>query len=625
MTSNLFFNISINDPLNSYSAYYSAIRSHIQAAGALWDIHIGGLNTNLEVVVNFDSDIPRATGRSVTSSFVRNNGIYNIFEQGAAAEIRTGIDPNEDQPDIELNFNPDYLINELWFDPNPSTRTALVPTNKTDAVSVFLHELGHAFAFNGWMDGITGTMPGDYQSPFDEKVSFDGTNFFFDGAKAISIYGSPVPITYGNPFHLGNNSPRPGSNLIPDLMNGIVYNRGIRYNISNLDVAILTDTGVPITSNSLPEVTLTLSPSSVLENGTPNLIYTFTRIGSLATSLTVNFTVGGSATFNSDYTQIGAASFNATTGSISFQPNVATKTLTIDPRGDTTLELDETVLLTLADNPNYSIGTKTPVTGTILNDDAAINLTLDYSGISENSPGKFTYTFTRNGFLNATLSVNFSIAGSANTADYTQTGATILSPTTGQVTFAAGAATASVVIDPTEDTIVEPNEALSLQLTAGTGYTIGTTRAFTATILNDDGTRRQVGTVGADVILGTARSDIIIGRSGSDSLTGGAGGDLFTFQNSSEGNDRITDFVPGDDTIVVRAGGFAGGLVSGDAINPEQFFIGSAATSTLQRFVYNSTTGLLSFDRDGNGVAPAVALATLNPGLSLTFEDIFVS
>jgi hypothetical protein len=55
-----------------------------------------------------------------------------------------------------------------------------------------------------------------------------------------------VPLTYGNYHHFGNADPRPGSDLIPDLMNGVVFFRGQRYNISPLDLALLADVGVPV-------------------------------------------------------------------------------------------------------------------------------------------------------------------------------------------------------------------------------------------------------------------------------------------------------------------------------------------------------------------------------------------
>ena len=42
---------------------------------------------------------------------------------------------------------------------------------------------------------------------------------------------------------------------------------------------------------------------STTEDGAGNLVYTFTRNGVTTGALTVNFSIGGTATFNTDYTQ----------------------------------------------------------------------------------------------------------------------------------------------------------------------------------------------------------------------------------------------------------------------------------------------------------------------------------
>ena len=185
-----------------------------------------------------------------TSAFVNNIDGINVYEQGVASEIRTGSDPNGALPDLYLKFEPSYLTGELWFDPDPQTRTTLVPSNKTDAYSVILHELAHAIGFNGWHNETTGAVPGSpqYESTFDQWETFDGTNLYFNGPMAELAYGGPVPITFGDNFHVGNAPPRPGSELIPDLMNGVVFNRGARYEISPLDLAILADAGVAVTA-----------------------------------------------------------------------------------------------------------------------------------------------------------------------------------------------------------------------------------------------------------------------------------------------------------------------------------------------------------------------------------------
>jgi hypothetical protein len=241
--------------------FCNQILQSTQAAGQQWSNALkgnaSGADTTLQVLIKFNNNIPRATGRSFTSSFVSTTtGGLNIFEQGAAGKIRTGTDTNGTAPDIEFSFNTNYLLNELWF----GGSTADVPIKRTDATSVFLHEFGHAFAFNGFRDPLTGALPaGNFASTFDAQSSFDGTNFFFNGPKATALYGGPIALTYGNIFHLGNSSPRPGSDLISDLMNGVQFERGRRYSISALDLAILEDVGIktnPIESVPTPPLLL---------------------------------------------------------------------------------------------------------------------------------------------------------------------------------------------------------------------------------------------------------------------------------------------------------------------------------------------------------------------------------
>lgn len=237
------FNVSFNDPNGDLTAAASLIQSHIQAAGKLWADHLVG-RANIEVVVRPSVAVPFAEGRSFTSNFVHTNGALNVFEQGMAAEIRTGVDPNGADPDVDIEINPDYVYNELWFDPDPNARIAPVDVNRTDAMSTFLHEFGHALGYSGWINSTTGTYPGDYQSTYDERTTFDGTNFYFNGPEAVAVYGTAVPLTYANVAHVANFDPRPGQDLILDVMNGLVFYRGSRYVISPLNIAMLRDAGV---------------------------------------------------------------------------------------------------------------------------------------------------------------------------------------------------------------------------------------------------------------------------------------------------------------------------------------------------------------------------------------------
>ena len=112
-----------------------------------------------------------------------------------------------------------------------------------------------------------------------------------------------------------------------------------------------------VTPIDLPSVTVAVSPTSVLEDGATNLVYTFTRNGSTANAMTVNFSVGGTASFTEpDYTQTGAATFTATSGTVVIPSGSSTATVTVDPSLDLTVEGDETVVLTVTSGVGYTVG-----------------------------------------------------------------------------------------------------------------------------------------------------------------------------------------------------------------------------------------------------------------------------
>jgi len=235
-------------------------------------------------------------------------------------------------------------------------------------------------------------------------------------------------------------------------------------------------------SNDDPTITLAVSPATVAEDGTSNLIYTFTRTGSTTSALTVNYTISGTASLGGDYSGIATT---PTTKTVSFAAGSATATVTVDPTADTEIEADETVALTLAAGTNYFIGTTNAVVGTITNDDfPAITLALAPASVTEDGTSNLVYMFTRTGPITSALTVNYTVSGTATLgSDYSGIATT---PTSKTVSFAAGSATATVTVDPSTDTAYEEDETVALTLAAGTGYTIGTTNAVVGTITNDD-------------------------------------------------------------------------------------------------------------------------------------------
>ena len=237
-------------------------------------------------------------------------------------------------------------------------------------------------------------------------------------------------------------------------------------------------------------VSVAVSPLSTTEDGAGNLVYTFTRTGVTTSPLTVNFSIGGTATFSTDYTQSGAASFSPPTGTVTFIAGSSTATVTVDPTADGAAELDETVILTVTAGTGYNVAAPSVATGTITNDDTEVSVAVSPSSVLEDGATNMVYTFTRTGITSGALTVNFSVGGTAIFAppdtDYTQFGAATFTSTSGTVTFTAGSPTATITVDPFGDADLEPNETVILTVTAGAGYTVGTPASATGTILNDD-------------------------------------------------------------------------------------------------------------------------------------------
>ncbi len=262
---------------------------------------------------------------------------------------------------------------------------------------------------------------------------------------------------------------------------------GAGYNVGSPSAASGTIT------NDDTDVSIAVAPASVAEDGATNLVYTFTRNGVTSGALTVNFSVGGTASFGAspnDYTQTGATTYSASAGSVTFAAMSSTATVIVNPETDTTIEADETVILTLAAGTGYNVSSPSSATGTIANDDADVSVAVAPASVAEDGATNLVYTFTRTGFTAGALTVNFSVGGTAvfgpSPDDYTQTGATTYTTTSGSVTFAPGSPTATVTVDPEVDLIAEADETVVITLTAGASYNAVSPNSATGTILNDD-------------------------------------------------------------------------------------------------------------------------------------------
>ena len=138
----------------------------------------------------------------------------------------------------------------------------------------------------------------------------------------------------------------------------------------DLDILASLNGGPVWYENASNAVTLTNPTASVVEDSGAPVVFTFTRTGSLAQPLTVSFTIGGTATFGSDYTQSGADTFTANSGTVTFPAMASTVQVTVTPLADAEFEDDETVLLAIAVGVPYAIYTPSKATTKLLDRNA---------------------------------------------------------------------------------------------------------------------------------------------------------------------------------------------------------------------------------------------------------------
>ncbi|MFW9264324.1 beta strand repeat-containing protein, partial [Nostoc sp. CALU 546] len=147
-----------------------------------------------------------------------------------------------------------------------------------------------------------------------------------------------------------------------------------------------------------------------------------------------------------------------------------------------------------------------------------------------------------------------------------------------------------------------------------------------ANILNGfDGNDNLFGNSGNDTLLGGAGDDLLSGGVGRDVLTGGTGRDSFNLAGSRTGGyDTIADFILADDTILISKAEFGLSQSQDTTLDSGLFQLGTSATTSGDRFIYNQSTGNLFFDKDGVGGTAQVQIALFSNQAMLTNANIIV-
>jgi hypothetical protein len=218
-----------------------------------------------------------------------------------------------------------------------------------------------------------------------------------------------------------------------------------------------------------PHVTIAATTPTGSEPSTAG-VFTVTRTGSTASAVTVNYTVGGTALADSDYT--------ALSGSVVISAGSSTATISVLTKDDNTAEVDETVIVTISDSSLYQADAPREATVIIQDNEARVFIEAVDADMAEPS-NTGTFKITRVGSTSGSLVVNYSTGGTAvSGTDYTAL--------SGSATIPNGSSTVIVTVSPANDSVAEPDDTLIITLEAGSGYVTQSPQSATLTIHDDE-------------------------------------------------------------------------------------------------------------------------------------------
>ncbi|MFJ7438749.1 hemolysin [Methylorubrum thiocyanatum] len=205
--------------INLAGSKASLILATAQAAADSWAKHIQGEST-IEIALGI--------GNVGGGSYIANGGPKQVWSGGwwatAILEAREGYDANGGTPEGIVTLG-EHRLGDLFYDP---AGVAGVPRNKIDALTLFKHEIGHAL---GFID-------------FPATKAANGA-LVFNGENTRTVLGGPALLDGSRSHVVGRE----------DLMDPY-SNWGGRSGISDLDLAMLQDKGMPIATERTDKIWL---------------------------------------------------------------------------------------------------------------------------------------------------------------------------------------------------------------------------------------------------------------------------------------------------------------------------------------------------------------------------------
>jgi hypothetical protein len=433
------------------------------------------------VFANFTVSLSAASGQDVTVSYATANGSgtapsdYNsisttslIFTPGQTTKTVTVLVNGDtvDEPNETFHVNLSGAVNASISDPEGLGTITDDDNSPSLAVGNATVTEGDAGTVNA---NFTVTMSGQTELPVSVNYATADVSALAPGD--FTSKASPPALTFTN---------ADPTETITVAVNGDLQDEPtetFHVDLSGALNATISDSqGVgTITDDDSPPTVSISSPAAVTE-GSP-ATFNVNLSAASGQTVTVNYAATHVSTNPADLTTPPPLS-----GTLTLNPGDTTKQLPIATVNDTTDEADSetfNVTLSVTETSNATLGTPSQATGTINDDDAPPQVSINSATGPEGTPPALTVTLSP--ASGRTVTVNYSTTNGTAVApgDFTAVAG-------GTVTFAAGEVSKPISIATANDALDENDEIFTVTLTTGptSNATIGTGLG-TGTITDD--------------------------------------------------------------------------------------------------------------------------------------------
>ena len=312
---------------------------------------------------------------------------------------------------------------------------------------------------------------------------------------------------------------------------------------SGVDLRGPADVTLTITDDDdAPQLTLSVSPATIAEDGGEAAVTVSTAGSTFATQQVISLTFEGTATKGTDYS-VAAESLTLDMG----ERSVSATVTAIDDAAD---ESDEAILVT-ATHDGSTVGSRQRIT---IADTLSAAVSGPADGVNEGDDAEFQVTLS-GGTSTADVEVNYAVDG-----DTTATSGTDFTAPSGKLTIAAGAGSGTITIETRTDQVLDPGEKVVLVLSSATTDTrtvnVDDTAKVSATIVEQG---MVTVSVGPAVVQSDDRSTVAEGETASFlvTLSGAVSGTVSVEYETTDGTaDSVTvkDYTAANGTLQFAAG-----------------------------------------------------------------------